>query len=68
MVDFVLVTFLCKCEVWLLSKVSEVLSNKVAYLNSEAVNDELFDCDNGFVVPVVFVIVIFGVSVLLSET
>lgn len=67
MVDFVLVTFLCKCEVWLLSKVSEVPSNKVAYLNSEAVNDELFVCDNGFVVPVVFVIVIFGVSVLLSE-
>lgn len=68
MIDFALVTFLCTYEVWLLSKIPTVLSNEVTYLNSEVVNEVLFVFDNGGLVVLIFMTVVFGISLLLCET
>lgn len=67
MVVFVLVAFFCSCDVWPSSEISTVFSNEVVYLIFDAMYDVLFICDNGFVVPVVFIILIFGVSLVLCE-
>lgn len=66
-VVFVLVAFLCSCEVWLSSEISKVFSGEVVYLTSDAMYEVLFICGNGLVVPIVFTILIFGVSLVLCE-
>lgn len=63
----VLVAFFCSCGVWSSSEISTFFSNEVVYLTSDAMYEVLLICDNGLEVPVVFIILIFGVSLVLWE-